>query len=108
MADKAENTKRLLADAEKANRELGAGEQIQWIGVSNSELYEAAAGPYEIREMSFMPPMCAVQTEMGGLIPFFSHPDLNEVGVQLMYGMLETLDHADIFQAVLALQEEQK
>jgi hypothetical protein len=108
MADKAENTKRLLADAERANVERGSGEQIQWIGVSLASLYEAKAGPYEIREMAFLPALCVVQTEMQGLIPFFSHPDLNEVGVQLMYGMLDTLDDADIFQAVLALQEEQK
>ena len=108
MADKAENTKRLLADAERANAELGAGEQIQWIGVSFAELYEEKAGPYEIRELAFLPALCAVQTEVGGLIPFFSHPDLTEVGVQLMHGMLDTLDDADIFQAVLALQEEQK
>ena len=108
MADKAENTKRLLADAEKANQELVSGEQIQWIGVSDAKLYEEKAGPYEIREMPFLPALCVMQTEMSGLVPFLSHPDLTEVGVQLMYSMLETLNDPDTFHAVLALQEEQK
>ncbi len=108
MADKAENTKRLLADAEKANRELGAGEQIQWIGVSNSELYEEKAGPYEIRQVEFLEPLCAVQTEMCGLIPFFSSPSLDDHGVQLMHSMITDLDDVDVFPTVLALLEEQK
>jgi hypothetical protein len=108
MADKAKNTERLLADAEKANRELGAGEQIQWIGVSNSELYEEKAGPYEIRQVEFLEPLCAVQTEMQGLIPFFSSPSLDDHGVQLMYSLLTDLDDVDVFPTVLALLEEQK
>jgi hypothetical protein len=108
MATKAENTERLLADAEKAHQEWGADSQIQWIGVSDSTLYEKKAGPYEIRQVQFLEPLCAVQTETQGLIPFFSSPLLGDAGVQLMNSMICDLDDEDLFPAVLALLEEQK
>jgi hypothetical protein len=108
MATKAENTERLLADAEKAHQEWGAGSQIQWIGVSDTTLYEKKAGPYEVRKMPFLEPMCAVQTETQGLVPFFSSPLLGDAGVQLMNSMICDLDDEDLFPAVLALLEEQK
>lgn len=108
MATKAENTERLLADAEKAIKEHGAGGPVQWICVSNAELYEEKAGPYEIRQVPFLEPLCAVQTEMQGLIPFFSSPSLDDHGVHLMNSMILDLDDEDLFPAVLALMEEQK